>query len=47
MSKMTILLILVWSVSVNIAFMVLHAARVHFKHCGTGFLKLAAHYKYL
>lgn len=40
MSKMTVLLILVWNVSVNIAFMELHADHVHFKHCGIGFLKL-------
>lgn len=41
MSKMTVLLILVWNASVNIAFTVLHAVRVHFRHCGVGFLKLA------
>lgn len=46
MSKMTILLILVWNVSVNIAFMVLHAVHFHFKHCGIGFLKLVSSLDY-
>lgn len=43
---MTILLILVWNVSVNIAFMVLHAVHFHFKHCGIGFLKLVSSLDY-
>lgn len=41
MSKMTVLLILVWNASVNIAFIALHAVHFHFKHCGIGFLKLS------
>lgn len=41
MLRMTVLLILVWNVSVNIAFMALHAVPCRFRHCGVGFLKLA------
>lgn len=46
MSKMTVLLILVWNVSVNITFMVLHAVHIHFRRCGIGLLKLASSLEY-